>query len=257
MKRTSAIPLVLIAAALAILVSLPRWYVAPVLMYHMIGFPQTEYERLNTVSPKSFKRQMSYIKKHGYQVLSLDEYHQGLKAGKNFCCHSVVITFDDGMLDNYTSAFPVLKEAGIPAAFFVPTARIGTAGHMTWDQLKEVSLDGITVGSHSLNHAYLPDLSREAQVREIVESKRALESRLGRPAYYLAYPIGGFSEDIKRITREAGYRLAFTTNRGSDRLNRDLFELKRIRPKDKDSDLVTWLRLTGYYNLLRRSKEPN
>jgi hypothetical protein len=101
--------LVLLVATSFLLVALPRLYVTPVLTYHMIGYPKNERLRDNTVSPESFKRQMSFIKKQGYRVLSLDEYYEGLKAGKNFCCHSVVITFDDGMLDNYTSGFPVLK----------------------------------------------------------------------------------------------------------------------------------------------------
>jgi peptidoglycan/xylan/chitin deacetylase (PgdA/CDA1 family) len=255
-RNPSIILLALAAVVLALLVSLSGFYVTPVLTYHMIGHPKDEYSRANTVSPESFKRQMSFIKKQGYRVLSLDEYFEGSKAGKNFCCHSVVITFDDGVLDNYTSAFPVLKENAFPAAFFVPTAKVGLAGQMTWGQLKEVSAAGITVGSHTVDHSYLPDVSREIQVREIKESKRAIELSLGKPAYYLAYPVGGFSEDVKKIVREAGYRLAFTTNRGFDRFNRDLFELKRIHPKNGDDDLLMWIKLTGFYDLLRKSKKP-
>jgi peptidoglycan/xylan/chitin deacetylase (PgdA/CDA1 family) len=112
------------------------------------------------------------------------------------------------------------------------------------------------VGSHTLHHFYLPDFPGEVQVREIVESKKAIEYHLGMPAYYLAYPIGGFNEDVKKVAREAGYRLAFTTNRGHGRYNRDFFELKRIRSKDADNDFVMWVKLTGYYNLLRKPQKP-
>jgi peptidoglycan/xylan/chitin deacetylase (PgdA/CDA1 family) len=255
-KKFFVISLVLVVAASFLLVTLPRLYVTPVLTYHMIGYPKTEPMRANTVSPGSFERQMEFIKQRGYRVLSLDEYYEGLKAGKNFCCNSVVITFDDGNENNYTAAFPVLRQAGFPAAFFVPTEKIGTEGRMTWGQLKEVSAAKVTVGSHLLTEPYLPDLAPAVQKQEIVESKKVLESRLGRPAYYLAYPIGGFSDDVKRIAREAGYRLAFTTNRGFERSNRDLFEVKRIRSKDTDTDIIMWLKLTGYYNLLRKSKKP-
>jgi peptidoglycan/xylan/chitin deacetylase (PgdA/CDA1 family) len=255
-RNRSVFLLFLIASVLGLALTLPRLYVAPVLMYHMIGYPQNERMRANTVSPESFRKQLSYIKKRGYLVLSLDEYYEGLKAGKNFCCRSVVFTFDDGMLDNYTAAFPILREHGFQAAFFVPTEKIGMEGRMTWGQLREASASGITVGSHLLNEEYLPDLPLAAQEREIVESKRAIESRLGRPAYYLAYPIGGFTEDVKKFTRQAGYRLAFTTNRGFARFNRDLFELKRIRPTEMDNDFTLWWKLTGYYNLLRSSKKP-
>ena len=254
-KSTLVLSVVLVVTAAVWFIALPRLYVVPVLTYHMIGYPETERMRANTVTPESFKKQMAFIKKHGYRALSLDEYYEGLKAGKNFCCHSAVITLDDGMLDNYTEAFPVLKEFGIPAAFFVPTAKIGMADQMTWDQLKEITASRITVGSHTQNHLYLPDFPKEVQMREIVESKKAIESHLGMPAYYFAYPIGGFNEDVKKMARAAGYRLAFTTNRGQDCYNHDLFELKRIRSKDTDNDLVMWLKLTGYYNLLRMPRK--
>jgi peptidoglycan/xylan/chitin deacetylase (PgdA/CDA1 family) len=114
----------------------------------------------------------------------------------------------------------------------------------------------MTVGSHLIVESYLPDMIPQQQKEALVGSKKILEDRLGKPAYYLAYPIGGFSEEVKKIVREAGYRLAFTTNRGYDRFNRDMFELKRIRIKDGDSDPVMWLKLSGCYNLIRLPKRP-
>ncbi len=255
-KISSAAAVVVGLAVVLLLVCLPGLYVVPVLMYHSINYAKTERASANTVSPESFQKQLNFIRQGGYKVLSLDEYYEGLKAGKNFCCKSVVITFDDGLADNYSSAFPVLKQFGFPATFFVPTDTVGKSGGMTWDQVKEVSGANITVGSHLIIESYLPDMLREQQEEAIKGSKKILEAQLGRSVNYLAYPTGGFNNDVKRITRDAGYKLAFTTNRGYDRFNHDLYALRRIRPKDSDNPLILWMKLSGYYNLVRQSKNP-
>lgn len=239
---------------------LPGQYVVPVLMYHRVVVALTERDSANSVSPAAFERQMAYIKRHGYRVLTMDEYAAMTRAGKGFPPRSVVITFDDGVLDNYTQAYPVLLKYGLPAVMFVPSADVGlkdagwSTPQMGWDQLREMSAHGVTIGSHTLTHAYLPDVNLERSGREIAESKKTLEQQLGRRIDYLAYPTGGFSDDIKRQAREAGYAAAFTTNRGRDRMNRDLYELKRIRIKDTDGAIELWVKLSGYYNRVRDSR---
>ncbi|MEI6438234.1 MAG: polysaccharide deacetylase family protein [Candidatus Omnitrophota bacterium] len=251
---------VLVAGAIFLFFWLPGLYVVPVLVYHSVDIAKTPRERANTVSPQAFERQMSFIKKNGYRVLTADAYADFIRQGRGFPPKSVLITFDDGMLNNYTAAYPVLRQKGIPAVMFVIAGDVGVSSgpwqgpQMNWDQLREMSAQGITIASHTLTHAYLPEVSLDRARRELVESKSLLEKKLGYPVYYLAYPTGGFSDEIKTIAREAGYRLAFTTNRGYDRRNRDVFELKRIRPKDTDGSLVLWMKLSGYYNLLRDSK---
>lgn len=231
-------------------------YVVPVIMYHSIAAAQNDQEYANSVSPEAFARQMAFLKRHGYRVLSVDEYAEAVGNKRDLCCNSVLITFDDGLENNYTRALEVLRKNNFPAVFFVVAGTVGNPGLMTWDQLREASAGNITVGSHTLSHAYLPDAPREKQVFEITQSKMVMEAALGKPVDYLAYPVGGFSEEIKQIVREAGYKAAFTTNRGYNHFNRDLFDLKRIRPKESDTDLVFWAKLSGVYNLTRKSKSP-
>ncbi len=241
---------------------LPGKFVVPVLMYHSIGIAGTERDRANTVSPGSFDRQMRFIKESGYRVLTVDEYVEITRSGGRFPPKSVVITFDDGLLDNFTNAYPVLIKYGIPSAMFVPSAYVGQVNsgwgqpQMSWDQLRAISAHGVTVGSHTSTHRYLPEISPDAARGQIVDSKAVLEGKLGRRVDYFAYPSGGFSEGIKAMVREAGYKAAFTTNRGEDRSNRDLYELKRIRPKDTDGSIVLWMKLSGYYNLIRDAQNP-
>ena len=240
---------------------LPGCWVVPVLMYHSINMPKVEKDGANTVSPEAFDRQMKFIKKNGYHVVSIDEYVAIKRAGGKFPAKSVVITFDDGLLDNYTNAYPILRKNGFPSLMFIPSADVGLSDaswgqpQMNWAQLLEMKAHGVTIGSHTVTHAYLPALTPEKIRHEIADSKNELEAHLGCRVDYLAYPTGGFSEEIKQLARKAGYHAAFTTNRGYSRLNQDLYELKRIRPKDKDGSLALWVKLSGYYNLVRSSKE--
>ena len=92
---------------------------------------------------------------------------------------------------------------------------------------------------------------------EIVDSKRRLEEEIGVRVAHFAYPTGGFDEEIKEMVKQAGYDSACTTNRGYDRFNRDLYELKRVRFSDQDNRVdYLWMKLTGFYNLFRQAKNP-
>lgn len=247
------------AAALTFLAwALPQ-RVTPILAYHHINYSNVHVNlpKANTVTPENFERHMAYLKKHRYHVISLHELVESIKNKRPIPKKSVVITFDDGYDDNYTYAYPVLKEYGFPATIFVLPDLVDQEGYLTLDQMKEMIQNGIEIGSHTSTHAYLPDLSGEKLMEEIVHSKQKLEAMLHREAGYFAYPSGGFSGEIKRIVREAGYLAACTTNRGYDRMNRDVYELKRIRPTDKDRrDVSLWAKFSGYYNLFRKAKDP-
>ena len=230
-------------------------YVVPIMMYHNVD--TTDVRKANTVSPQNFQRQMAYLKDHGYRVFSFSELVKSVTSDEPLPKKSVVITFDDAYEDNYTHAFEILKEYGYPAIIFAPSDLIGLVGHLNWDQVEEMAKNGITFGSHTRHHSYLPDLSIQQQREEIFGSKRLLEERLGVAVDYFAYPIGGFSESIKQIVKEAGYKGAAATNRGYDRFNRDIFELNRIRFGDKDDrNDYLWIKLSGYYNLFRAAKNP-
>jgi peptidoglycan/xylan/chitin deacetylase (PgdA/CDA1 family) len=231
-------------------------YVVPILMYHKIAKPNSPAE-LNLVSPRSFERQMAFLKENGYQVISLDVLIDGMKRARLFKGNVVVITFDDGYDDNYTSALPILVKYDFSATVFMISDFVGTPGFVTWDQLKLMDQAGIKIGSHTRHHVYLPDVTDEATLEdEIVNSKKILEKNLGRPVDDFSYPSGGFSEHIVSVVKKAGYKGACATNRGYDRFNLDYYQLNRIRVNDDDSNLVLWAKVSGYYNLFRKSKNP-
>lgn len=229
-------------------------YTVPILMYHRVAYAGASGE-LNVVGQKSFDRQMKFLYKHGYQVISLDDLVDGILKGSLFNRRSVVITFDDGYEDNYIKAFPTLKKYDFPATIFVISDSVGTPGFMTWQQLKEMQDANVKVGSHTRHHVYLPDVHDQSQLEnEITNSKKLLESNLETQVEYFSYPSGGYTEEIKEIVKNAKYKGACATNRGYDRFNTGVFELKRIRINNNDSAVVMWAKLSGYYNLFRSSK---
>lgn len=229
-------------------------YVVPILMYHQVTQSVEESQSLNNVPPEAFAQQMQYLKDHKYKVISFEEFVEGVKAGRNFARNSVVIQFDDGYEDNYTQAFPILRGHGFPAIVFIVSDKVGIPGYLTWKQIKEMDANGFTAGAHTRTHAYLPELTLEEAEDEIAGSKKTIEDRLGRSIDFFTYPVGGFTDQVQDIVKRAGFKAAATTNRGRDPLNRDLFELNRIRIKGSDKDFKLWAKLSGYYNVFRRPK---
>lgn len=234
-------------------------YVVPVLMYHHID-ERGEVSSLS-VSPENFRRQMRFLSEHNYNVISLAELVQAKLEKKRLAPNTVVLTFDDGYEDNYLLAYPVLKKYSLPAIIFVIADSIDGEGYLNYQQIKEMASSGIIdIGSHTLSGAYLPGRSRGELGREICLSKKTLEANLNSRIKFFCYPIGGFSPGIQEIVKRCAYAAACTTNRGKakNHLNNDLFALKRIKVKDSFPNLFVFrVKLSGYYNLFRRVREPH
>jgi len=259
MKRLLKIIIIILWCILVVIGLFGFWlsdqYVVPIMMYHSVNYEKNH--EVNTIHPVNFAHHMEFLTRNHYNIIGLDELVEAIDHNKPLARKSVVITFDDGYRDNYTYAFKILKQYGFPATIFVVIDEIGKEGYLTWKQIREMKKNGITIGSHTRTHAYLPDISKEDQVEQIEGSKRILEKRLGRRVNFFAYPAGGFSEQIKGMVRESGYRAACTTNRGYSRLNKDLYELKRFRFGDEDNlDMILFVKLSGFYSTFKQSKAP-
>ena len=152
-------------------------YVVPVITYHHVS-DAAGGDSLNNVTPRSFARQMEFLKKHRYHVISFDDLVDGLKKGRAFARDTLVIQFDDGYEDNYTNALPVLKQYHFPAVEFLISDMVGTPGFLTWDQVREMEAQGFKAGAHTRHHVYLPDVSPDAARDEIFGSKKVIEERL-------------------------------------------------------------------------------
>jgi peptidoglycan/xylan/chitin deacetylase (PgdA/CDA1 family) len=180
-----------------------------------------------TVSTSWF-REFCQLMRTSFRVVSLAEVQRLLQTGESPPRRTVAITFDDCYQDNLFAS-RVLAEHGLPATFFVPTQFVGTdhlfdwdvglkrMPNLSWDDLKEMQSLGHEIGSHSVSHPDFSLISSEEARRELSESKKELEVRLGRSARFFAYPYGGrshFPAEYNRIAREVGYEACFSAHGG-------------------------------------------
>jgi peptidoglycan/xylan/chitin deacetylase (PgdA/CDA1 family) len=122
------------------------------------------------------------------------------------------LTFDDGAASDYEIVFPILRELGMRATFFVVPTLVETPGYCTWTQLREMVAAGMEIGSHSLTHPFVDRLDRAGLIREFGESKRILEERLGIAVRSASLPRGWAPPALGPVLAEVGYR-AFCTSR--------------------------------------------
>lgn len=197
----------------------------PILNYHKIDYLQHAL----SLSPEEFDKQMAYLANNGYHTVSPDQLMAYLNHGKRLPDKPVVITFDDGYLDNYTHAYPILKKYGFTATIFVVTGLIGTDDRfMTWDQVRQLQHEGFVFGSHTVNHVALDQVSLEQAKTELVESRRVIKEETGQTARYFAYPTGAYNLQIEDLVQQAGYRAAFTIRYGQAGPESDPYAMERI-----------------------------
>lgn len=212
--------LVILAAAWA------AWPAAgvPILSYHKVGDTVEAY----SVSPADFERQMRCLAEGGYTAISLSELVAHMTAGAPLPARPVVITFDDGYADNYTTALPILKRYGLKATVFVVTDFLDERPYMTWDEVKALRKAGIEIGSHTLAHRDLTWLPRDERLEDLRASKEGLEWRLDAPVRFLAYPFGSYDAAVEEALKQAGFKAAVTTVLGLNKPGDDVYALKRI-----------------------------
>jgi peptidoglycan/xylan/chitin deacetylase (PgdA/CDA1 family) len=188
----------------------------PIVMYHSIG-----YEKGNTarVTKENFKEQMKYLRDNGYVTLTLNDAYGFFIDNKPVPEKSIVLTFDDGYVDNYVEALPILKEFQLKATIFVITSLVDKVpDYMSSKQLKEMQDNGMDIESHTANHEHLKELTYEKQVVTLQSSKDFLEKILNKEVQHLAYPFGEYSKETLKAVSQVGYKLAVTTyGRWSDK----------------------------------------
>ena len=216
------------------------WAGLRILAYHRVC---EEVDEL-AVSPAQFREQMLVLRDSGITVVRLAAVHaiSDIAPGVRQVC----VTFDDGYHDNLEHAVPVLAELGIPATIFLPTRIIDgektfhwyrtPPRALSWQDVHELQHAGLVdFQSHTMNHPLLPTLADAEARREIVESRRELEQRLGRVVTSFCYPAGRFGPREAALVTEAGYRFAVTTLPGVNGANQSPSALRRTLIHRDDS----------------------
>jgi peptidoglycan/xylan/chitin deacetylase (PgdA/CDA1 family) len=204
----------------------------PMLMYHSVDKEIIkETGKLNElrVPKEMFREQLQLLKDEGYTTLTLSEVYNFMENNKGVPEKSIVITFDDGYVDNYTNAYPILKEFGFNATVFVVTDYVDKSTlYMNSEQLKEMDKNGVEIQSHTVTHPHLPQLSHEKQLEELKNSKAFLEGVLNKKVEFIAYPFGENNEDTRKIAKECGYKMAVLADGKWSNKNNGLYTLQRV-----------------------------
>jgi len=214
-----------------------------VLMYHKVN---DLWPNPITVPTRVFAQQMSLLGELGYTPVSLAAVRDHYLRGVPLPSRAVLITFDDGYLDNLENALPVLVAHGYPAVVFVPIAYLADARPLpheeplvragirnptlAWNQLSELEAGGVRIEAHGIGHRRLAELRPDEALREITISKFRLEERLGREVEAYAYVKGSradYRPEHASLVQQAGYKLAFTAVSGANASDTDRFQLLR------------------------------
>lgn len=197
----------------------------PVLVYHRIGYTADNF----TVTPERFATDLKTLQYHGYCSISLEQMQSFLDdRNVEMPDKPVLITFDDGYLDNFENAYPILKQYGMVATFFVITDKLWAADRLNPEKIAEMAAGGMSFGSHTVTHRRLGELTWEEIREELVMSKAVLESVLGRTVNAIAYPQGSYSENVVILAQNLGYTTGFTVREGICLKESPDFELRRI-----------------------------
>ncbi len=236
----------------------------PVLMYHHVNPHRGDTV---TVTPEVFEKQMNHLSQSGYKTLTAGELLSFMRGELTLKQKAVVITFDDGWLDNYLYAFPVLKKYRLNAAIFIITNRIEMASEkmtslpehipthneakvllekgeayrvaLNWKLIEEMAAGGLVeFYSHTKSHRKCDTLSEKELIEELGGSKQIMEEKLGRLCPYLCWPYGKYDQRALNTAKDVGYKALFTTEHGVVQAGSDPFAIKRVVVKD-DSE---WFR---------------
>ena len=225
----------------------PRWPrgVPSFLMLHSVSDDVVDAScPNNTIRPRELEALIVRLLTGGYRFRTFTD------AASDPGPRDVVLTFDDGYVDNYAELLPILRRQGAPATCFV-TSRFDDPRFLSREQLREMDASGLVeIGGHSSGHCVLTSVDRAEAREQIHANKRDLESVLGHPIASFAYPCGGENDDIVAEVRAAGYRFAAAMVKKMRPVGTDPYRIHRqIIPRGKKTWQAYLLATRGKYKI--------
>ncbi len=219
----------------------PTWIVqgpgnitVPILLYHHISVSPINSRYY--VPPELFEQEMKVLHDWGYTTITVKMLVQAITIGRALPPRPILITFDDGHMDNYTSAFPIMQKYGFTGVLYIVYNFLDTQDYLNREEVLEMYKAGWEVGSHTLNHYDLTKLTPEQLHREVFDSKKKLENILGIDVLTIAYPFGAVNRSVISYAQAAGYIAAmgaegYTDNQGEW----NLYNLQRVEIKSTEN----------------------
>jgi peptidoglycan/xylan/chitin deacetylase (PgdA/CDA1 family) len=206
----------------------------PILMYHYISAAPSAQDRIRyglSVPPEMFDAQLQLLRNNGFTTITLRDLYEYLAVGKPLPDRPVILTFDDGYVDNYTNAFPILQKYGMIGTFFVLTgpADDGDPVYLTWDMIQEMSGAGMDIQLHSRDHLEMRNRSYDWLVFQIIGGRQSIEGHTGKPVIFIAYPSGKYDANVQRFLSSTDFWAAVTTVSGHRHVLEDALDWDRVR----------------------------
>jgi len=215
----------------------------PILLYHHVSPDRT-------VTPQAFEAEMRFLLDQGYESWSLEELLNVLAGRKTPLKPGFAVTFDDGYVDNWVHAFPILEKLKIKATMYLVTSRVenhaalrphhipldtltderGPGGFLSWTEVRAMHASGLVqFGSHTHTHRYFIRRSHYENLEmELNNSRDMIASHLNQPCLDLAWPWGDYENSWVSDLQKAGYRSAMTTQAGANTVGTSPFKLHRL-----------------------------
>lgn len=212
---------------------------APILLYHHIR--DIEKPGRYDVSPATFEAQLHYLKEWGYISITIEDLSNALRYSDPLPEKPVIITFDDGALDVYQNAFPIMQRMGFVGTFYIVSNRLKSVDFVNVAQLKELVAAGWEIGSHSRSHIDLTKDHAAINV-EALQSKQELIDAIGFPVNSFAYPFGGIDPVVGDHISNYGYTNAVGLGISHTHSMGSIFYLSRMEVR-KDYDFNAFARL--------------
>jgi peptidoglycan/xylan/chitin deacetylase (PgdA/CDA1 family) len=210
----------------------------PILMYHYIRVNPDPRDKLGfnlSVTPGDFTRQMDWLAENGYHPVDLSDLRAYLLGHAALPSKPIVLTFDDGYRDVYTTAFPVLRAHHFKGVAYIVSGFVNSPNNVTGEQVLEMDANGVEIGVHTVSHADLTRLAGGDLHREVFDSKAWLEGLLGHPVHDFCYPSGRFNGAVVAAVQAAGFESATTTEPGTVHSAGDRFTWTRVRVSGGES----------------------
>ncbi len=198
----------------------------PVLEYHEGADSVDAY--IYNVPPEDFRQQLDYLKSQGYTTISMLDYMKARRGKMELPQKPIILTFDDGYEDNYTTLLPILEKYGMKATVYVITNQIGQPDYLNWNQLRDMQARGIEIGSHTANHDLLTQMDAQRREDEVHLSKLLLEWNGIHTVYTFSYPNGAFDDTMPALLEKNQYLTAVTGDAGLNTFATNPYFMQRV-----------------------------
>ena len=213
---------------------------ASVLMYHRFG--ENKYPTTN-IKMDQFSDHIKELIKTKYNVIKIQD---GLNAIQNISLvkdRSVIITIDDAYSSVFNNAWPILKKYGLPFTLFVSTDVIDnkTPGYMSWEEIRILRDNGVTIGSQTKSHPHMHNLSENQIVKELEFSNSRFVQEIGSKPEIFAYPYGEYNLNVVKKIKINGFKAAFGQHSGVAHLSLGLYQLPRFAMNETYGNMQRFL----------------